>query len=79
MMPIEVLGIVSIHAPRRHTYRLTMACTKIFGFLRPLDLLNMARTAKIFARLLLDPESRNIWREARQEIAGFPDCQSPVP
>ncbi|KAH7922987.1 hypothetical protein BV22DRAFT_1093666 [Leucogyrophana mollusca] len=46
----------------------------ILGFLRPADLLSLARTSKPFRQLLMRRSSAFIWRSARAQIEGFPDC-----
>ncbi|KIJ60678.1 hypothetical protein HYDPIDRAFT_32099 [Hydnomerulius pinastri MD-312] len=49
---------------------------QILGFLHPLDLLNLARTTTAFRQLLMRKSSAFIWKTARSQIGGFPDCPS---
>ncbi|KIJ12787.1 hypothetical protein PAXINDRAFT_101010 [Paxillus involutus ATCC 200175] len=47
----------------------------IFTFLRPMDLLNLARTTKAFRRLLMQKSLAFVWAAARRQIElDFPDC-----
>ncbi|KAF8838076.1 hypothetical protein BDN67DRAFT_1004531 [Paxillus ammoniavirescens] len=46
----------------------------ILGFLRPMDLLNLARTSKAFRRLLMHKSSAFAWKTARLQIEGLPEC-----
>ncbi|KAG1750274.1 hypothetical protein EDB19DRAFT_2022527 [Suillus lakei] len=47
---------------------------QILSFLRPMDLLNLSRITKAFRSLLMQKSSAFIWREARRQIANFPNC-----
>ncbi|KAG0705076.1 hypothetical protein DFH29DRAFT_908698 [Suillus ampliporus] len=47
---------------------------EIFGFLRPLDLLSLARTSKEFRNLLMRKSNAFIWRASRSLIPNLPDC-----
>ncbi|KIP04622.1 hypothetical protein PHLGIDRAFT_188976 [Phlebiopsis gigantea 11061_1 CR5-6] len=46
----------------------------IFGQLMPMDLLNIARTAKVFRRFLMARSAAPLWRAARRNADGLPDC-----
>ncbi|KAH9951400.1 hypothetical protein B0H21DRAFT_818443 [Amylocystis lapponica] len=47
---------------------------EIFGYLHPRDLLNMARTSKEFREYLMSRKSAFLWKAARQNVEGLPDC-----
>ncbi|KII94221.1 hypothetical protein PLICRDRAFT_171887 [Plicaturopsis crispa FD-325 SS-3] len=47
---------------------------EIFGHLLPLDILHLARTTKPFRSLLMRKSSISIWKAARRNVDGFPDC-----
>ncbi|KJA22478.1 hypothetical protein HYPSUDRAFT_139140 [Hypholoma sublateritium FD-334 SS-4] len=47
---------------------------EIFGHLKPLDLVHMARTTKELRALLMSRSSISVWRTARSSIPGLPDC-----
>ncbi|KAG1789451.1 uncharacterized protein HD556DRAFT_784951 [Suillus plorans] len=47
---------------------------EIFGFLKPLDLLNLARTSKAFRNLLMRKSNAFIWRASRSLIPNLPEC-----
>ncbi|KAH7924491.1 hypothetical protein BV22DRAFT_1035091 [Leucogyrophana mollusca] len=49
---------------------------EIFGHLRPIDLLHLARTTKEFRRVLLHRSAMSVWRSARENVPGLPDCPS---
>ncbi|KAI0725253.1 hypothetical protein C8Q72DRAFT_785851, partial [Fomitopsis betulina] len=42
--------------------------------LEPRDLLNLARTTKPFRKLLISRSSATLWRAARANVPGLPDC-----
>ncbi|KIK95926.1 hypothetical protein PAXRUDRAFT_826525 [Paxillus rubicundulus Ve08.2h10] len=46
----------------------------IFGFLHPMDILNLARTTKSFRQLLMRKSSAFIWKTSCKQIDGLPDC-----
>ncbi|KAF8835463.1 hypothetical protein BDN67DRAFT_975299 [Paxillus ammoniavirescens] len=46
----------------------------IFGFLHPMDVLNLARTTKSFRQLLMRKSSAFIWKTSCKQIDGLPDC-----
>lgn len=50
--------------------------TQIFGHLMPMDLLNLARTAKVFRRFLMARSAAPLWRAARNNAEDLPDCPS---
>ncbi|EPT04584.1 hypothetical protein FOMPIDRAFT_82129 [Fomitopsis schrenkii] len=47
---------------------------EILCLLEPRDLLNLARTSKPFRDLLMNRNSASIWKAARVNVDGFPDC-----
>ncbi|KAG1766312.1 hypothetical protein EDD22DRAFT_774197 [Suillus occidentalis] len=47
---------------------------EIFGFLKPLDLLSLARTSKAFQNLLMRKLNTFIWRASRSLIPNLPEC-----
>ena len=47
---------------------------KIFGHLHPLDLLHLARTTKPFRRVLMHRSAISVWKEARSNVDGLPEC-----
>jgi hypothetical protein len=47
---------------------------QIFGFLKPLDLLSLARTSKAFRNLLMRKSNAFIWRASRSLIPNLPEC-----
>ncbi|TDL24618.1 hypothetical protein BD410DRAFT_745304, partial [Rickenella mellea] len=47
---------------------------EVFMRLQPLDVLNIMYTSKGFRDLLIVPSSTFIWKAARLNIEGFPDC-----
>ncbi|KAI0332365.1 hypothetical protein GY45DRAFT_1335658 [Cubamyces sp. BRFM 1775] len=47
---------------------------EIFGRMHPRDLLNLARTSKDFRSLLMSRTTTILWRAARQQIQGLPEC-----
>lgn len=38
------------------------------------DLLHLARTTKTFRAFLMNKSARHIWRAARMNVPGLPDC-----
>ncbi|KAF8547195.1 hypothetical protein OG21DRAFT_1450535 [Imleria badia] len=44
------------------------------AYVHPLDLLNLARTCKSLRELLMDKSSTFVWRAARRQVKGLPDC-----
>lgn len=47
---------------------------EIFGHLHPLNLLHLARTTKAFRRILMHKSSVFLWKAARANVPGLPDC-----
>ncbi|KAG1826927.1 uncharacterized protein BJ212DRAFT_1474135 [Suillus subaureus] len=47
---------------------------EIFGFLKPLDLLSLARTSKAFRNLLMRKSNAFIWRASRSLVPNLPEC-----
>lgn len=43
-------------------------------YIQPLDLLNLARTCKSLRELLMDKSATSVWRSARRQVEGLPDC-----
>ncbi|RPD67471.1 hypothetical protein L226DRAFT_136938 [Lentinus tigrinus ALCF2SS1-7] len=46
----------------------------IIGWLRPLDLIHLSRTSKFFRSILLSRKNECLWKEARMNVPGLPDC-----
>ncbi|KAG8221221.1 hypothetical protein J3R82DRAFT_1383 [Butyriboletus roseoflavus] len=46
----------------------------IAAYIHPLDLLNLARTCKSLRVLLMDKSSAFVWRTARRQVNGLPEC-----
>ncbi|KAF8549751.1 hypothetical protein OG21DRAFT_1420858, partial [Imleria badia] len=46
----------------------------IATYIRPLDLLNLARTCTSLRQLLMDKSSAFVWKIARRQVSGLPDC-----
>jgi hypothetical protein len=44
------------------------------AYVHPLDLLNLARTCKSLRDLLMDKASTFVWKTARGQAQGLPDC-----
>ncbi|KAI9454591.1 hypothetical protein HD554DRAFT_2031241 [Boletus coccyginus] len=44
------------------------------AYVHPLDLLNLARTCKSLRELLMDKASEFVWKTARGQVRGLPDC-----
>ncbi|KAI0744138.1 hypothetical protein C8Q80DRAFT_1185250 [Daedaleopsis nitida] len=49
---------------------------EIFSLMHPRDLLSLARTSKDFRALLMSRNSMSLWKAARQQVPGLPDCPS---
>ncbi|KAF9234867.1 hypothetical protein BU15DRAFT_52049, partial [Melanogaster broomeanus] len=49
---------------------------QILSLLHPMDLLNLARTTKAFRQLLMRKSSAFVWKTARSQVEGLPDCPS---
>ncbi|KDR77418.1 hypothetical protein GALMADRAFT_65553 [Galerina marginata CBS 339.88] len=47
---------------------------EIFGWLNPVDLLSLSRTSKNWRALLMTRSSTSVWRSARLNLDGLPDC-----
>ncbi|GBE83905.1 hypothetical protein SCP_0509640 [Sparassis crispa] len=47
---------------------------EIISHLNPRDLLNLARTSKAFRALLMTRTSAHLWKAARKNVDGLPDC-----
>ncbi|CAA7265272.1 unnamed protein product [Cyclocybe aegerita] len=47
---------------------------EIFGQLNPIDLLHLARTTKALRGILMSRSSMSVWKEARSNVTGLPDC-----
>ena len=47
---------------------------QIFGHLKPLDLLHLARTTKDLRAILMKRSSISIWKRARSQFDDLPDC-----
>ncbi|KAH0829105.1 hypothetical protein J3R83DRAFT_2571 [Lanmaoa asiatica] len=46
----------------------------IAAYIHPIDLLNLARTCKSLRALLMDKSSVFVWKSARRQVKGLPDC-----
>ncbi|KAF8553732.1 hypothetical protein OG21DRAFT_1384122, partial [Imleria badia] len=46
----------------------------IAAHIHPMDLLNLARTCKSLRQLLMDKSSAFVWKAARSQVNGLPDC-----
>ncbi|KZO97154.1 hypothetical protein CALVIDRAFT_536621 [Calocera viscosa TUFC12733] len=51
---------------------------EICGHLSPLDVLQMARTTRLWRQTLMSRSSTPVWRAARSTIPGLPDCPEDV-
>ncbi|KDR85883.1 hypothetical protein GALMADRAFT_235021 [Galerina marginata CBS 339.88] len=49
---------------------------EIFGRLDPIDLLNLVRSLKDLRKLFMSRSTALIWKQARLNIDGLPDCPS---
>lgn len=47
---------------------------KIVSWLKPLDLLNLARASKYLRSLLMSKDNASLWKAARKNVPGLPDC-----
>lgn len=47
---------------------------QIFSELEPSDLLRLSRTSKDIRSFLMSKNSAIIWKAARKNVEGFPDC-----
>jgi hypothetical protein len=47
---------------------------QIFGHLRPYDILRLARTTKALRAILMQRSAISVWKEARANVEGLPDC-----
>ncbi|KAI0684349.1 hypothetical protein C8Q76DRAFT_762346 [Earliella scabrosa] len=47
---------------------------EIVSWLKPLDLLHLARASKFLRSLLMSKDSITLWKAARKNIPGLPDC-----
>lgn len=47
---------------------------QIFGFLHPLDLLNLARTTKSLRQVTMSRSARPVWRESFETVDDLPKC-----
>ena len=47
---------------------------QVFHHLHPYDLLHLARTTKTLRKLLMARSASTIWRRARENVPGLPDC-----
>lgn len=56
------------------TWYLTCTRHQIFGLLEPADLLFLSRTSKAFRKVLLSSGAVSVWKAARVNRSGVPDC-----
>ncbi|KIM79606.1 hypothetical protein PILCRDRAFT_549999 [Piloderma croceum F 1598] len=47
---------------------------EIFGHLRPYDILRLSRTTKALRGILMTRSATSVWKDARSNIEGLPDC-----
>ena len=57
-----------VHSLRTTTY------TQVVTWLEPLDLLHLARTSKELRALLMSKGNSRLWKAARRNKPGLPDC-----
>ena len=72
-MPLDVLYMVCFTFEPSYTL-FTLYSFQILSLLDPLDLLHLARTSKDFRNLLMSRSSISLWKVARLNIEGLPDC-----
>ncbi|RPD67497.1 hypothetical protein L226DRAFT_566197 [Lentinus tigrinus ALCF2SS1-7] len=46
----------------------------IVGWLLPVDLIHLSRTSKFFRSMLMSRKNECLWKEARRNVPGLPDC-----
>ncbi|KAF8503939.1 hypothetical protein BU17DRAFT_101596 [Hysterangium stoloniferum] len=51
---------------------------EVCSHVEPVDLLHVARTSKHFHTMLMSRESKPLWRAARSNCVGLPDCPSDI-
>lgn len=56
------------------TRYLTCTFHQIFGLLGPVDLLHLSRTTKAFRKVLLSNNAVSVWKAARVNRGGVPNC-----
>ncbi|KIM79642.1 hypothetical protein PILCRDRAFT_823182 [Piloderma croceum F 1598] len=49
---------------------------EIFGHLRPYDILRLAQTTKALRHILMRRSAVSVWKDARSNVEGLPDCPS---
>jgi len=59
--------------PRENRRQIT-AHNQIFGHLRPYDILRLSRTTKALRGILMQRSATSVWKDARSNIEGLPDC-----
>lgn len=74
-MPLDILYEVStknLHVIIK--FQLYVAYFQIFGHLRPYDILRIARTTKALRKTLMMRSAISVWKGARSNVEGLPDC-----
>ncbi|KAF8996632.1 hypothetical protein BDQ17DRAFT_1249599 [Cyathus striatus] len=51
---------------------------EIFQLLHPLDLLHLSRTMKALRGIILDRTSASVWKQARHNMNGLPECPEDI-
>ena len=72
-MPIDVLIEVKFSRAQSFPIR-SYYHEQILRHLKPIDLLHLSRTSKVFRAFLMSRASTHFWRTARANIEGLPDC-----
>ena len=67
---LEVCSLRDCEDPSGMAQRLL----QVFAYLHPMDLLTLARTYKQLRNILMTKHSKAVWRIARGNIEGLPDC-----
>ena len=74
-MPLDILYEVSIDKKTFEKVVLDCPiCQQIFGHLRPYDILRLARTTKALRGILMRRSAISVWKDARSNVEGLPDC-----
>ena len=56
--------------------RSSLDVSQVIGWLNPLDLLHIARVSKDLRNLLMSKDNNRLWKAARRNVPGLPDCPS---
>lgn len=71
-MPLDIIIEVRTLSTFRKTR--TAHTPQILGYLKPLDLLNLARTSVDFRKYLMARSAAPLWKSTRKNVEGLPDC-----